>query len=128
MSDHPEIRAARDSWDEIINNRFKCQDSQAPSLSDSLMARLQEKGLSQDVLDIIEYWKLKISAGSLKHYGVREGRRRMESKYEWGVKDYRLVDIEVLSAIFIMWCNFDHCRHHYRHYHLCFCGAIFTKN
>ena len=98
MSDHPEIRAARESWDEIINSRFKCQDSEALSLSDSLMMRLQDKGLSQDVLDIIEYWKLRVSAGSLKHYGIREGRRRMQSKYEWGLKNHRLVDTVVLRC------------------------------
>ena len=88
-TDQPEIKAARETWDEIINSRYKCQDSEGESLSDTLKIRLQDKGLTQEVLDIIEYWKLRISAGSLKHYGVREGRRRMESKYEWGLKNHR---------------------------------------
>ena len=61
----------------------------ARSLSDFLYDRFQDKGLSQDVLDIIDYWKLRISAGSLKHYGVREGRRRIESKFEWGLGNCR---------------------------------------
>jgi len=91
-TDQPEIKAARETWDEIINSRYKCQDSEGESLSDTLKIRLQDKGLTQEVLDIIEYWKLRISAGSLKHYGVREGRRRMESKYEWGLKNHRLAE------------------------------------
>lgn len=92
MSDQPEIKAAREIWDEIISSTSKSQECESVSLSDSLLVRLQDKGLSQDILDVIEYWKLRISAGSLKHYGVWEGRRRMESKHEWGLKDYRLVD------------------------------------
>ena len=88
-SDQPEIKAARESWHEIINSRYKSQGSEGEFLSDSLKVRLQDKGLAQEVLDIIEYWKLRISAGSLKHYGVREGRRRMESKFEWGLQNYR---------------------------------------
>ena len=84
-----QIKVARDTWEEIISSRYNHQGNEDGSLSDSLNDRLQDKGLSQDVLDIIDYWKLKISAGSLTHYGVREGRRRMESKFEWGLGNCR---------------------------------------
>ena len=104
-SDQPEIKAARESWDEIINSKHKCQGSEAGSMSDSLKSRLQDKGLSQEVLGIIEYWKLRISAGSLAHYGVREGRRRMQSKYEWGLKNYRLADIDKRHYSSIQYCK-----------------------
>ena len=50
---------------------------------------LQDKSLSQDIFDIVDYWKLRISAGSLTHYGMREGRKRMESKFDWGLGDCR---------------------------------------
>ena len=86
-SDQPEITLAREAWTEIINSKYRSQDNE--SESDSLKIRLEEKGLSRDVLDVIDWWKMKISAGSLAHYGVREGRRRMESKYEWGLEDFR---------------------------------------
>ena len=88
-SNQREIKVARDTWEEIISSRYNHQGNEDGSLSDSLYDRLQDKGLSQDVLDIIDYWKLKISAGSLTHYGVREGRRRMESKFEWGLGNCR---------------------------------------
>ena len=88
-SNQPEIKVARDTWEEIISSRYKDQGNEDGSLSDSLNDILQDKGLSQDVLDIFDYWKLKISAGSLTHYGVREGRRRMESKFEWGLGNCR---------------------------------------
>ena len=88
-SDQPDIVLAREAWTEIINNKYRSQGSEAGSESDSVRIRLEEKGLSRDVLDIIDWWKMKISAGSLAHYGVREGRRRMESKYEWGLEDFR---------------------------------------
>ena len=88
-SNQPEIKVAKDTWEEIVSSKYNHQDNEDGSLSDSLNDRLHDKGLSQDVLDIIDYWKLRISAGSLTHYGVREGRRRMESKFEWGVEDCR---------------------------------------
>ena len=82
-SNQPEIKVARDTWEEIISSRYNHQGNKDGSLSDSLNDRLQDKGLSQDVLDIIDYWKLRISAGFLTRYGVREGTRRMESKFGW---------------------------------------------
>ena len=88
-SDQPDIVLAREAWTEIINDKYKSQGNESGSESDSMKIRLEEKGLSRDVLDIVDWWKMKISAGSLAHYGVREGRRRMESKYEWGLKDFR---------------------------------------
>lgn len=88
-SDQPDIVLAREAWTEIINSKYKSQDNEPGSESDSLKIRLEEKGLSRDVLDVIDWWKMKISAGSLAYYGVREGRRRMESKYEWGLEDFR---------------------------------------
>lgn len=88
-SDQPEIKSAREAWTEIINNKYRMQDREPESVSDSLTVRLEEKGLSRDVLDVIDWWKMKISAGSLEHYGVREGRRRMQSKYEWGLGNFR---------------------------------------
>ncbi|XP_078349624.1 putative flavin-containing monoamine oxidase A [Oculina patagonica] len=91
-SDQPEIKSAREAWTEIINSKYRHQDSEPGSVSDSLKVRLEEKGLSRDVLDVMDWWKMKISAGSLEHYGVREGRRRMESKYEWGLGNFRLAE------------------------------------
>lgn len=88
-SDQPDIVLAREAWTEIINNQYRNQDKEPGSESDSVKVRLEQKGLSRDVLDVIDWWKMKISAGSLAHYGVREGRRRMESKYEWGLEDFR---------------------------------------
>ena len=88
-SDQPDIVLAREAWTEIINDKYKSQGNESGSESDSMKNRLEEKGLSRDVLDIVDWWKMKISAGSLAHYGVREGRRRMESKYEWGLEDFR---------------------------------------
>ena len=88
-SDQPEIKQARDTWSEVINSKYTCRDDEGESVSDSVQIRLEEKGLSRDVLDVIDWWKMKISAGSLAHYGVREGRRRMQSKYEWGLGDFR---------------------------------------
>ena len=88
-SDQPEIKSARETWAEIINSKFRHQDSEPGSVSDSMKERLEEKGLSRNVLDVIDWWKMKISAGSLAHYGVREGRRRMQSKYEWGLTNLR---------------------------------------
>ena len=88
-SDQPEIKSARETWAEIINSNYRKQDSEPGSASDSLKVRLEEKGLSRDVMDVIDWWKMKVSAGSLEHYGVREGRRRMESKYEWGLENLR---------------------------------------
>ena len=81
-SNQPKIKVVRDRWKEITRSGYNHQGNEDGSLSDSLNDRLQDKGLSQDVLDIIDYWKLRISAGSLTHYGVREGRRRMESKFD----------------------------------------------
>lgn len=86
-NDQPDIVLARDAWTEIINSKYKSQGNE--SESDSMKIRLEEKGLSRDVMDIVDWWKMKISAGSLAHYGVREGRRRMESKYEWGLENFR---------------------------------------
>lgn len=88
-SDQQEIRLAREAWAELINSKYKNQEKESESASDSVKVRLEEKGLSRDVMDIVDWWKMKISAGSLAHYGVREGRRRMESKYEWGLQDCR---------------------------------------
>ena len=82
-SNQSEIKVARDTWEEIISSRYNHQGNKDGSLSDSLNDRLQDKGLSQDVLDIIDYWKLRISAGFLTRYGVRKGTRRMESKFGW---------------------------------------------
>lgn len=88
-SDQPDIVLAREAWTEIINSQYRNQDKEPGSESDSVKVRLEQKGLSRDVLDVTDWWKMKISAGSLAHYGVREGRRRMESKYEWGLEDFR---------------------------------------
>lgn len=88
-SNQREIRLAREAWAELINSKYRNQETETEYLSDSVKVRLEEKGLSRDVLDVIDWWKMKISAGSLDHYGVREGRRRMESKYEWGIEDCR---------------------------------------
>ena len=100
-SKQPEIKVARDTWEEIISSRYNHQGNEDGSLSDSLYDRFQDKGLSQDVLDIIDYWKLRISAGSLKHYGVREGRRRIESKFEWGLGNCRSAQYFVGRTVWI---------------------------
>ncbi|PFX12821.1 Polyamine oxidase 3, partial [Stylophora pistillata] len=86
-SNQREIKLAREAWAELINSKYRNQEQETEP--DSVKVRLEEKGLSRDVLDVIDWWKMKISAGSLEHYGVREGRRRMESKYEWGIEDCR---------------------------------------
>ncbi|KAJ7383974.1 hypothetical protein OS493_024664 [Desmophyllum pertusum] len=53
-SDQPEIKQARDTWSEIINSKYRCtcQDDEGESVSDSVQIRLEEKGLSRDVLDV----------------------------------------------------------------------------
>lgn len=51
--------------------------------------RFEEKGLLCDVMDIVDWWKMKIFVGLLVYYGVCEGRCRMEFKYEWGFENFR---------------------------------------
>lgn len=58
-------------------------------LFDFVKVRFEEKGLLCDVLDVIDWWKMKIFVGFLDYYGVWEGWRRMEFKYEWGIEDCR---------------------------------------
>ena len=71
-SNQPEIKVARDTWEEIISSRYNHQGNEDGSLSDSLYDRFHDKGLSQDVLDIIDYWKPRISAGNRNLSGVLE--------------------------------------------------------
>ena len=90
-SKEPDIQAAKEAWSQVIGLGFEHQQPHSSSSpgSDLLKVRLQQKGFSEDVLKVVDGWKLKISAGSLEHYGVQEGRRRMESKREWGLRNFR---------------------------------------
>ena len=54
-SNQREIRLAREAWAELINSKYRNQEKETEYLSDSVKVRLEEKGLSRDVLDVIDW-------------------------------------------------------------------------